>query len=120
MLRNDERYLKNNSIHLKKLKKHFKKYQYGLDYLFNEPATLNNGITVFKDARKLFNKRRSNFLRKETNEIRNKLYKKEAIYNFLKEKVSLTNKQKIVLKNIDKYLKKLNNDINIKIILHML
>ena len=34
--------------------------------------------------------------------------KKEAIYNFLKEKYSLTNKQKIVLKNISKYLKKLN------------
>ena len=123
MLGNDERYLKNISIHLTNLKKHFKKYQYGLDYLFNELATLNNDINVLKVARKLFNERRSNFLRKETNEIRNKLYKKEAIYNFLKEKDSLTNKQKIVLKNIDKYLKKLNNDlknyINIKIILHM-
>ena len=123
MLRNNERYLKNISVHLKNLKKHFKKYQYGLDYLFNEPATLNNDINVFKDARKLFNKRRSKFLRKETNKIRNELYKKEAIYNFLKEKVSLTYKQKIVLKNIDKYLMKLNNDlknyINIKIILHM-
>ena len=112
MLLNDERYLKNISIHLKNLKKHFKKYQYGLDYLFNEPTTLNNDVNVFKDARKLFNERRSNFLRKETNEIRNKLYRKEAIYNFLKEKDSLTNKQKIVLKNIDnKYLKKLNNDL---------
>ena len=111
MLINDERYLKNISIHLKNLKKHFKKYRYGLDYLFNESTTLNNDTNVFKDARKLFNERRSNFLRKETNEIRNKLYKKEAIYNFLKEKDSLTNKQKIVLKNIRKYLKKLNNDL---------
>ena len=111
MLGNDERYLKNISIHLTNLKKHFKKYQYGLDYLFNELATLNNDINVLKVARKLFNERRSNFLRKETNEIRNKLYKKEAIYNFLKEKDSLTNKQKIVLKNISKYLKKLNNDL---------
>ena len=51
MLRNDKSYLKNISIHLKNLKKHFKKYQYGLDYLFNEPATLNNDINVFKDAR---------------------------------------------------------------------
>ena len=32
-------------------------------------------------------------------------------YNSLKEKDSLTNKQKIVLKNISKYLKKLNNDL---------
>ena len=76
MLPNDERYLKNISIHLTNLKKHFKKYQYGRDYLFNELATLNNDINVLKIARKLFNERRRNFLRKETNEIRNKLYKK--------------------------------------------
>ena len=36
MLWNDEGYLKNVSKHLKNLKNHFKKYQYGLDYLFNE------------------------------------------------------------------------------------
>ena len=57
MLQINERYLKNISIHLKNLKKHFKKYQYGLDYLFNEPTTSNNNINVFKDARKLFNER---------------------------------------------------------------
>ena len=34
--------------------------------------------------------------------------KKEAIYNFLKDKDGLTDKEKIVLKNISKYLKKLN------------
>ena len=96
-------------MHLKNLKKHFKKYQYGLDYLFNEPTTLNNDINVFKDARKLLNERRSNFLCKETKRIR-KLYKKETVYNSLKEKDGLTNEEKIVLKNIGKYLKKLNND----------
>ena len=52
-----------------------------------------------------------------------KNYKKEAIYNFFKEKDSLTNKEKIVLENINTYIKKLNNDLknykNIKIILHM-
>ena len=117
MLRNDERYLKNISMHLKNLKKHFKKlqkYQYGLDYLFNEhneeDYTSNNDINAFKEARKLLNKRRCNLLRKETKRIRNELYKKEAIYNFLKEKDGLTDKEKIVLKNIGKYLKKLNND----------
>ena len=98
-------------MHPKNLKKLFKKYQYGLDYLFNESTTLNNGINVFKDARKLFNERRSNFLRKETKRIRKELYKKETVYNSLKEKDSLTNKEKIVLKNISKYLKKLNNDL---------
>ena len=112
MLRNDERYLKNISIHLKNLKKHFKKYQYGLDYLFNEPATLNNDINVFKDARKLFNECRNSLFHKEINKIRKELYKKEAVHNSLKEKDSLTNKQKVVLKNIHKYLKKLNNDLN--------
>ena len=40
-----------------------------------------------------------------------KNYKKETVYNLLKEKDSLTNKQKIVLKNISRYLKKLNNDL---------
>ena len=61
MSRNNERYLKIISIHLKNLKKHFKKYQYGLDYLFNEPTTSNSDINVFKDARKLFNELRSSF-----------------------------------------------------------
>ena len=51
------------------------------------------------------------FLRKETKRIRKELYKKETAYNSLKEKDRLTNKEKIVLKNISKYLKKLNNDL---------
>ena len=51
-------------------------------------------------------------LRKETNEIRKKIYKKEFIYNLLKGKEqegSLTNREKRMLKNIDKYLKNLKN-----------
>ena len=44
--------------------------------------------------------------------IRKKLYKKETVYNFLKEKDGLIDKEKIILKNIGKYLKKLNNDLN--------
>ena len=70
--------------------------------------TINKAI---KDVRELFNRHRSNLSRKETKRIRNKLYKKEAIYNFLKEKDGLTNKEKIVLKNIGKYFQKLNNDL---------
>ena len=133
MLMNDERYLKNISTHLKNLKKHFKKIQkynqYGIDYSFNEhnekDYTSNNDINAFKETRKLLNERRSNLLLKETNRIRKELYKKEAVYNFLKEKEqegSLTNKQKNVLKNIGRYLKKLmilKNYKNIKIISHM-
>ena len=53
VLKNIDRYLKNISMHLKNLKKLFKKYQYGLDYLFNKLTTLNNDINVLKDARKL-------------------------------------------------------------------
>ena len=73
-------------MRLKNLKKHLKKYQYGLDYLFNEPTTSNNDINVFKDARKLFNEYRSNLLLKETKRTRKELYKKETVYNSLKEK----------------------------------
>ena len=73
-----------------------------------ESTTINNAI---KKVRELFDELRSNVSREETKRIRNKLYKKEAIYNFLKEKDSLTDKEKFVLKNIGKYLKKLNNDL---------
>ena len=114
-LKNIDRYLKNISMHLKNLKKHFKKlqkYQYGMDYLFNEHNkegyVLNNDINAFQEARKLFNERRSNLLCKEAKRIRKELCKKEASYNFLKEKEqegSLTNEEKKVLKKIDRYLK---------------
>ena len=73
MLINDERYLKNISIHLRSLKKHFKKYQYGLDYLFNEPTTSNNDINAIQEVRKLFNERRSSLFYKEINKIRRAL-----------------------------------------------
>ena len=72
-----------------------------------ESTTINNAI---KEVRELFNEFRSNLSRKEINRIRKELYKKEAVYNFLKENDGLTDKEKIVLKNIGKYIKKLNND----------
>ena len=85
-----------------------------------ESATINNSI---KEVRELFSELRSNLSREERKRIRKELYKKEAVYNFLKEKDGSTDKEKIVLKNIGKYLKKVNNDLkkiqNIKIILHM-
>ena len=118
VLMNIDRYLKNISMHLKNLKQHFKKYKYDIDYLFNEHNeegyATNNDINAFQEARKLLNERRSNLLLKETNEIRKKLHKKEAVYNFLKEKEqngSLTNEEKKVLKKIDKYLKNFKNDL---------
>ena len=79
-----------------------------------ESTRQNNNINAIKEVRELFNDVRNNLSNKETKRIRKKLYKKEVVYNFLKEKEqegSLTNKQKNVLKNIDRYLKKLNNDL---------
>ena len=76
-----------------------------------ESRTINNAI---KEAREFFNEIRSSLSHEETKRIRKELYKKEVVYNFLKEKEqegSLTNKQKNVLKNIGRYLKKLNNDL---------
>ena len=73
-----------------------------------ESTTINNAI---KEVRELFNELRSNLSREEINRIRKELYKKEAVHNFLKEKDGLADKEKIVLKNIGKYLKKLNNDL---------
>ena len=78
-----------------------------------EPTRKDNSINAFKETENLFNERKSNLSRKETNEIRKKLHKKEAIYNFLKEKEqksSLTDRQKRVLKNIDRYLKNFKKD----------
>ena len=70
-------------------------------------TTINNPI---KEVREFFNEIRGSLACEEINRIRKKLYKKEAVYNFLKEKDGLTDKEKIVLKNIGTYLKKLNND----------
>ena len=48
-----------------------------------ESTTINNSINTTKEVRKLFNEVRSNLSREETKRIRKKLYKKEAVYNFL-------------------------------------
>ena len=60
-----------------------------------EPQTSNNRINDIKEARDLFNEIRINLSRDEAKRIRKNFYKKEVIYNFLKEKEqegSLTNK----------------------------
>ena len=85
-------------------------------YLFNEhneeeDHTSNNDINAFKDAKKLLNDLRSNLSCEETKRIREKLYKKEAINNFLMENESLTNKEKKVLKNIDRYPKNISTHL---------
>ena len=78
-----------------------------------ESQTTNNNINAIKEVRQLFNELKSNFSSKEITEIREKLRKKEVVYNFLKKKEhedSLTNIEKNVLKNIDKYLKRLKKN----------
>ena len=70
----------------------------------------SNNVNAIKEVRELFNELRSNLLCKETKRIRKKLFKKEAVYNFLKEKKqndSLTNSEEKVLKKVDRYLKNL-------------
>ena len=70
-----------------------------------ESTTITNAI---KEVRELFNEIRGSLSREERKRIRKELYKKEAVYNFLKKKEqegSLTDKQKNVLKNIGRYLK---------------
>ena len=59
-------------------KKHFKKYQYSIDYLFNEDNEEDHTFdtSIFKGAKKLFNERRSILSREAINEIRKKLHKK--------------------------------------------
>ena len=53
----------------------------------------NNRI---KEVRELFNEFRSNISREQTKRIRKGLYKKEAIYTFLKEKDGLTDQKDCV------------------------
>ena len=72
-----------------------------------ESTTINNAL---KEGRELFNEVRGRHSREEINKIRKELYKR-AVYNFLKEKDDLTDKEKILLKNIGKYFKKLNKDV---------
>ena len=76
-----------------------------------ESTSQNNGINAIKEVRELFNEMRSNLSREETKRIRDKLNKKEVVYNFLMEKDSLTNKEKKLLKNIDRYLKNISTHL---------
>ena len=46
-----------------------------------EPSTSNNSINAIKEVRKLFNEHKSNFSHEEIKEIKEKLHKKEVVYN---------------------------------------
>ena len=74
-----------------------------------ESTRQNNSISAIKDVRKLFNELRSNLSHEETKGIRKKLRRIEVVYNVLKEKEqkgSLTSRQKNMLRNDERYLKK--------------
>ena len=76
--------------------------------------TKNNVTKAVKETRNLFNELTNNFSRGETNNIREKLYKKETVYNILKEKEQkdgLTKKHKQVLKNIERYFENFKKDL---------
>ena len=100
------------------MKKHFKKlqkYQCGIDYLLTEDNEeeniLNSDIKATNNVRMFLNELRDNLSYEEKKRIREKLYKQEAVYNFLMEKDSLTNKEKKVLMNIDRYLKNVSKHL---------
>ena len=77
-----------------------------------ELLKIDDSNTEIEGAKKLFNNLRNNFLKEEIKKHREKFYKKERVYNYLKEKYSLTTREKGVLKNIERYFKKLKKDLN--------
>ena len=80
----------------------------------------SQNIKAIKEVRKIFNGVKNNLFNEEKKRIRKELYKKEAVYTFLKGKEqegTIKNKQKNLLMNINRHLKKLI--LHIKIILHM-
>ena len=79
-----------------------------------ELLKINDSNTEIGETKKLFNNLRNNFSREEINTLREKFYKKEWVYNHLKEieqKDGLTRKEKRMLKNIEKYFKMLKEDL---------
>ena len=65
-----------------------------------------------KAIRKLFKNNRDSLSRREINEIRTNLYKKQLIYDFLRTKPNLNDDEGRVFKRIPKYLKKLGTDLS--------
>ena len=70
-----------------------------------ELLKIDDSNTEIGEIKKLFNNLRNNFSREEIKKHRKNFYKKEQVYNYLKEKDSLTTKKERVLKNIEGILK---------------
>ena len=77
-----------------------------------ELLKIDDSNTEIGETKKLFNNLRNNFSREEIKKHREKFHKKEWLYNYLKGKDSLKTKEKSVLKNIERYFKKLKKDLN--------
>ena len=77
-----------------------------------ELLKIGDSDTEIEQTKKLFNNLRNNFLKEEIKKHRKKCYKKERVYNYLKGKDSITTREKGVLKNIERYFKKLKKDLN--------
>ena len=76
-----------------------------------ESTRQNNSINAINGVRMLLNELRSNLSHEETKRIREKLCRIEAVHNVLKEKEqknSLTSRQKNMLRNDEKFLKKIS------------
>ena len=84
------------------------------DQSYTELLKIDNSNTEIGETKKLFNNLRNNFSREEIKKLKEKFHKKERVYNYLKEikqKDGLTTKEKRILKNIEKYFKKLKEDL---------
>ena len=80
-----------------------------------ELLKIDDSNTEIGETKKLFNNLRNNFSREEIKKHRDKFHEMEQFYNYLKEieqKDGLTTKERRVLKNIEKYFKKLKEDLN--------
>ena len=80
-----------------------------------ELLKIDNSNTEIRETKKNFNNLRDNFSREEIKKSWEKFYKKELVYNHLKEieqKEGLTMNKKRALKNIEKYFKKLKEVLN--------
>ena len=76
-----------------------------------ELLKIDDSNTEIGETKKRFNTLRNNFSREEIKKHREKFHKKEKVCNYLKEKDGLTMKEKRMLKNIEKYFKRLKKDL---------
>ena len=80
--------------------------------IHTELLKINDSNTEIEETKKLFINPRNNFLKEEIKNHRERFYKKERVYKYLKGKDGLTTKEKGMLKNVERYFKKLKKNLN--------